>query len=153
MKKITVSILIFITAFSIACLLVMYLRKESNPVLFCVNPDGNIRPRTYCLLNPFRDKQAEKVAEEILTKLRNGETETLLPYLSQLNEDNKNQILEDERKFQIKSWRIGRLEETGDEFSLKYWTLRQNYEWEEEVNFYFVRENGEWKLESFDAIY
>lgn len=153
MKKIAVSILIFLTAFSIASLCVLYLRRDSNPILLCVDPDVNLRPRTYCLLNPFRDKPAENVAEEILKRLRNGETETLLPYLSHLNEDNKNRILESEKNFQIKSWRIGRLEETEDEFSLKYWTLRQNYEWEEEVNFHFVRENGEWKLKSFSVIY
>ena len=153
MRKFATSVLIFLTAFAIACVCVLYLQRNSSSTIICIKPDNNIRPRTYCLMNPFRDKQAEKIAEGILKNLRNGETDSLLPYLSHLNEDNKNHILEREKEFQITNWRIGRRIDTEDEISLMYWTSRKNYEWEEEINFDFVRENGEWKLKSFSAIY
>ncbi|MDQ3322326.1 MAG: hypothetical protein M3525_07840 [Acidobacteriota bacterium] len=153
MKKIVTLGLIFLIAFSLACICVLYLHRNSNPVITCIKPDDNIRPRNYCLMNPFRDKQAENIAEDILKSLRNGEIDSILPYLAHLNEDNKNHILKREKEFQVTNWRIGRRIETADEFSLMYWTSRKNYEWEEEVGFDFACENDEWKLKYFSAIY
>ena len=153
MKKIIFSALVFLAAFTTACGYVLYLRRVSHPVVFCFNSDKTIRPRSYCMMNPFRDKQAENISEDILKKLQNGETGVLLPYLSGRSDNSQNHILEREKEFQIKSWRVGRRDETAAELTILYWVSRENYDWVEEVNFHFVRENGEWKLRAFSAIY
>ena len=154
MKKFLIASLISFALLSAVSLCVLYVQRNSRPTIFCASLDGSIRPRNRCIMNPFRDKEVEKIAEGILEKLRSGQTDSLIPYLTDLNEDNKNHILEREKEYQVEDWRIGRRTETTDELSLMYWTSRKNYNGqEEETRFIFVRDNNEWKLKYFGAIY
>lgn len=159
-KRFLLAIFVFVFIFFFAVLITLYLQKESRPVIFCGGLDDSIRPRNYCLMNPFRDKQPEIMAEEVLQELKNGNYQVITPYLSDLNEDRKNHFLENEKKFQIKNWRIGNRENTKENVSIMFWVSRQNYfnevsnfDYIEEVHFYFVREGNAWKLKDFSAIY
>ncbi|HEY0429063.1 MAG TPA: hypothetical protein VGC76_14880 [Pyrinomonadaceae bacterium] len=149
MKKFAAPILVFAAMFLLACGCVLYVRRDSRPFIFCFFDDG-VRAPNRCLMNPFRDRKLENIAENILEKLRNGETDSIVPYLT---EDNRNRILQRENEFQITNWHIGEINRTEDKLSLKYWTSRRNYKGEEEVNFIFTRENDEWKLKYFSAVY
>lgn len=104
-------------------------------------------------MNPFRDRSIEQKAEEILIQLRNGKTEVLVPFFKDLEKDNLNHLLENETKYRIKSWRIGGWSGEGDQFSIKYWVIRNDYESEEEVNFFLVRNADGWKVTEYSAIY
>lgn len=148
MKKAVISVLIFFTAVSF----LLYLQRNSRPALLCTTLDDSIRPRNYCLMNPFRNKQPEKTAEEILRELKNDNTEAIIPYLS---DDQKNHFPENESKYKVENWRIGEREDAEDKISLLYWVSRRDYmpEHLEEVSFFFVRDGNQWKLENFSAIY
>lgn len=158
--KFLISIAAFLLIFFSVVLLTLFIERNSRPVIFCSSLDDSIRPRNYCVMNPFRDKQPEKLAEEVLLQLKDGNTEVLIPYLMNTTEDQKNHFLESERKLQIKNWRIGSREDSEDNISIMYWVSRQNYHHDfsgndhlEEVHFYFIREGNSWKLKDFGAIY
>lgn len=132
----------------------LYIFRDSRPVIGCFALDDGIRPRTGCLLNPFRDTSAERKAEAVLQRLREGNIEALLPFLEDLSEDGRNHILDNESSYRIASWRIGSRYELGDNFSIRYWVTRENYAGiEEEVWFQLVRDSGDWKLVDYSAIY
>ncbi|HEX8250935.1 MAG TPA: hypothetical protein VF599_22365 [Pyrinomonadaceae bacterium] len=78
-------------------------------------------------MNPFRNKQPEKMAEEVLRELKNGNTEAIIPYLNDTSDDRKNQFLENETRYKIENWRIGGREDSADKISLSYWVSRRDY--------------------------
>lgn len=158
--KFLISITAFIFIFFSVVLLTLFIERNSRPVIFCSSLDDSIRPRNYCVMNPFRNKQPEKMAEEVLLQLKNGNTEAIIPYLNDVTEDRKNHVLESEKELQIKTWRIGDREDSEDKISIMYWVSRQNYSYDvygndhlEAVSFYFNREENEWKIKQFNAGY
>lgn len=152
MKRFAVSSLIFFIALFVAVPVVLYLQRNSRPTIICGSLDDSIRPRNYCLMNPYRDKQPEKFAEAILQELKNGNTEIIIPYLK---EDSKNRILESEKKFRVENWRIGNREDSEDKVFVSYWVSRRDYYdgHLEDVSFLFEREGIEWKLIQINAGY
>jgi hypothetical protein len=152
MKRFFISISLFIFVFFAATLLTLYIQRNTRPAVFCTSLDDSIRPRDHCLMNPFRDKQPEVLAEKVLQELKTGNRGAILPYL---NEENKNRILENEKKHQVENWRIGSREDSENQISLMYWVSRKNYYdgLTESVFFFFEREGNEWKLKQFNAGY
>lgn len=132
---------------------VAWLYINSGRPIVCFKLDESIRPRTRCILNPFRESDIEREPEAILNQLRNGETGVLYPLLSNRNEDSRNHIIEAEKKYQVKSWRIGDWQNDGNEASVLYWVTRDNYEWEEEVRFFLKNDTRGWKVNVYTAIY
>src|SRR5688500_15468139 len=100
MKRFFISISLFVFVFFAATLLTLYLQRNSRAALFCASLDDSIRPRDHCLMNPFRDKQPEVLAENILRELKNGNRDAILPFL---NEVSKNRIWESEKKYQVET--------------------------------------------------
>ena len=125
---------------------------RSRPVLLRIPPDANIRPRYYCLLNPFRNRAPENVAEAYLNKLREGRVEVISPYVG-----GQKYILEREKEWPVQSWRVGDRKDAANKSELMYWVKRGNgYSkdgYEEAVYFTVVRSGGGWEIESFAAIY
>lgn len=125
---------------------------RSQPVLVRFSPYGTIRPRYYCLLNPFRNRAPENVAETYLNNLRKGRVDVISSYIGK----NKH-IPQREKKWPIESWRVGNREDATDKSELMYWVMRGNgYSkdgYEEEVRFTVVRSGRSWEVESYGAIY
>jgi hypothetical protein len=155
MKKFAVSGLIFLIALFIAISVLLYLQRNSRSTIFCSSLDDSIRPRNYCLMNPFRGKKPEILAETILQELKNGNPNVIVPYLNDLTEDRRNHFLENEEKYQVESWRIADREDSENKISLMYWVSRRNYfdGHLENISFFFELEDNEWKLKQFDATY
>lgn len=151
MKKVVISGLICFIAISV----LLYWQRNSRPALLCASLDDSIRPRRHCLMNPFRNTEPEKSAEEVLGELRNGNAEVIIPYLNGMTDDQKNHFLENESRYKIENWRIGAREDSADEISLMYWVSRRDYDEGhlEDVSFFFVRDGNQWRLKNFNAIY
>jgi hypothetical protein len=132
----------------ISLLLGLYLIR-SRSVLLRIPSDDTIRPRYYCVVNPFRDKAPEYVAQQYLNQLKAGEIESISSYIGE-----RQDILEKERKWPIQSWRIGdRIDQT-DKTAIQYWVTRGNgYNSEEEVTFDLLQSSGKWELKTYRAIY
>ena len=153
MKRIAIIVCI-LGLLVVGVLALVLFQKRSSPTLVCVPIDDGIRPRTYCVLNPFRDRVPEAIAEQLLEELKKGNTDTLAPYLTDRNDDHRERYLTNETKYRITGWRIGDSEMKGDELSIQYWVSRTDYPVsEEEVRFFFLRTAGEWNLRSYTAIY
>ncbi len=152
MRRFFILLSLFIFIFFAATLLTLYTQRSLRPALLCTSLDDSIRPRNYCLMNPFRDKQPEVLAEKILQELKNGNTNAILPYLREIN---KNRILEGEKKYQVENWRIGDREDSENQISLFYWVSRKDYldGHLENISFFFEREDNQWKLKQFEAGY
>lgn len=125
---------------------------KANPVVLRVAPDRTMRPRYYCLLNPFRDQGPEVVAIDYLEKLKAGHVQSISCCIRE-----QQHLLEAETKWPIQSWRVGDRTDSAGRSELTYWVKRGNgYSangYEEIVHFTIVRSVSGWKLQSFSAVY
>jgi hypothetical protein len=131
--------------------------NRSRPIIFSFSPDpAMLRPRNYCLLNPFRDKSPEIIAEKHLEALRRGDVESIRPFLNHDQED-VHRILDNEKKWPIRSWRIGERRDRTGETELMFWVTRGGgYSKdgdEEEVRLRIKQSGSSWSLNSYNAIY
>jgi len=157
MKKaliyLSVSIVILL-GFSVAFLY----STRSRAIIYSFSPDpAMIRPRNYCLLNPFRNKSPEIVAEKYLKGLRAGDVESIQPFLLNHAREEVDHILDNEKKWSIQSWRIGQRHDRPGETELMYWVLRgggySKDGYEEEVRFWIKQSGSGWSLNTYSAIY
>src|SRR5262249_46800881 len=140
---------------SIAILLVFSVAwlysNRSRPVIFSFSPDpAMVRPRNYCLLNPFRDRSPERIAEKRLEAMRRGDVESIRPFLHYDQEDQEyvHHILDNEKKWPIQSWRIGERLDRPGETELMFWVRRgggysKDYG-EEEVRLWIKQSGSGW---------
>ncbi|HLM60718.1 MAG TPA: hypothetical protein VK308_07940 [Pyrinomonadaceae bacterium] len=153
MKKYVVLGLIVFVAISLAGFFVLIAERNWRPKVFCVAFGKSISSLKHCVMNPFRDKEPENIAENILKELRNGKTTSVTPYLFERNGDNNNHILEKEKVFQAEGWRIGERIDTVNTSNLMYWIAHKDYPGEMEVHFDFILDSNQWKLIQFGAVY
>lgn len=115
--------------------------------VFRWEPDA-VRPRTYPVLNPWRDRGPEAVAEQALGRL----AASLGRDLPVATEEH---IRSQEHRYPVSSWRLGRRLEGGSECTLQYWVRRGGgyADVEEEVFFTLRLEDQHWKVSDFAAIY
>ena len=126
---------------------------EVRPVLISVSPDPTmLRPRNYCVMNPFRDRAPERAADRFLAQLRDGRREVL----NVVDDPSaRAHFIDREMQYPIKDWRIGRRENDEKEVFLMYWAKRGNgYAepgYEEEV--YITVERDSARVIGFSAVY
>ena len=130
--------------------------NHSRPVIFSLSPDpAMLRPRNYCFLNPFRDKSPEIIAEKQLEAMRRGDVESIRPFLHA--QEDVHRILDSEKKWPIRSWRIGERRDRPGETELMFWVIRgRGYSkdgYEEEVRLWIKQSGSGWSLNSYNAIY
>ena len=146
--------LLFAIAFCLlASLATLFGIRESKPVLILINPDIDaVRPRSLCILNPFRDRLPEHTAEACLASMANGNLDCLRPLL---HPDQAELFTSRESKWPIQSWRVGNRWDNPDSVGLMYWVRRGGGYGpvEEEVYFTLEMRLGNAKLTSFVAMY
>jgi hypothetical protein len=141
------------SALGLSCAALAFTAR-SRPVLVSISPDPSmVRPRNYCLMNPFRDRSPERAAERYLPALRDGH----LDLVADLVAPNRlADVRANERAWPIRHWRIANRHDTKWGSRISYWVDRGNgYQSgvEEEV-FFDVRGFGERAhVVAFDALY
>ena len=112
-----------------------------------------VRPRNYCIMNPFRDRTPERAAEQFLRKLRASD----VTGLAEIAASSRAGIVESETKWPIERWRVGRRKDDGHRTELMYWVKRGNgYSrdgYEEEVHITVDRSRGHACVMQFNAVY
>lgn len=131
---------------------VMALSAPRWPVLLSVSSDPTmLRPRNYCLMNPFRDRGPERAAERYLAEMRDGHVVVIEPFL---DGENRERVMSNEAKWPIRSWRVGRRKHTRQGCDLMYWVRRGNgYDAEEEVYFAVQGLGDRARVVRYGAIY
>lgn len=132
---------------------VLLAAARSRPVLFKINPNiGAVMPRRYCVLNPFRDREPERVSERYLAALREGKADVITPFVAPHKLDH---VLSRARDFRVLSWRISYRPSDGATEYLAYWARRDRYpvDDEEEVMLKLEKQSGHWVLRGYQAIY
>lgn len=132
-------------------LLLVLLR--SHPVLLKIpTTDDSTNPRYYCIVNPFRDKGPETIAEAHLNRLSDGQIETVSCCVGE-----RKYVLEKEKQFPIRSWRLGNRSDDQNGSQLVYWVKRGNgypaNGYVSEVHFTVIRVGASWQVLSFSAVY
>src|SRR5215510_9701030 len=155
MKKALVCLSLSIAIPSVFAVAFLY-STRSRAVVYKFSPDPDmVRPRTYCLMNPFRDKSPEIVAETYLKGMRAGNFESIRPLFHSLEEADR--ILDNEKKWPIRSWRIGERRDRPGATELMYWVTRgggySKDDIEEEVRFWIKHPGSGWSVNSYSAIY
>src|SRR5262245_51130362 len=155
MKKALVCLSLSIAILAVFSVAFLY-STRSRAVIYSFSPDPDaVRPRTYCLMNPFRDKSPEIIAEKYLRGLRAGDVESFRPFFHAREEADR--ILDNEKKWPIRSWRIGARHDRPGETELMYWVTRgggySKDGIEEEVRFWIKHSGSGWSVNSYSAIY
>jgi len=149
MKKLILCLIVFIASLSIGVTIYLYL-KRMEPVVFRYGLDDSIRPKNHCLMNPFRDTAPEDIAVSYLVKMRDGNVAIIEPFIDKEHK----YILEREKEYPIKSWRIGERKDKDGETVIMFWVKRGgSYPTEESVWFWLNRSNGTWTVKTYNAIY
>jgi hypothetical protein len=135
---------------SILVLSVFLYTRRKEPCLITVNFNpAAIRPRTYAIMNPFRDRSPEKAADQYLRLIKSGGIKSFEKLLGA----NRENIMEGETRYPIASWHIGGRTDTDGYCRLRYWVRRANgYSGEEEV-YMDLFWKGKWILQCYNAIY
>ena len=136
----------------LALAIAMWTIRHNRPVLAKLGLQDTLRPRSHCVMNPFRERGPERVCESYLAALRNGRVETIRPFAPG---DRVDHIISRERQYRIVSWRIGDRMDSPNASSLMYWVRRSGGygPYEEEVMFFLKRDRDGWTLSDFTAIY
>jgi hypothetical protein len=134
----------------------MALSAGRRPVLLDITPDpAMVRPRNFCVMNPFRDRSPERAADTFIRRLREGDVSVLSATVK--DPSTREHLMENETKWPITSWRIGRREDLEGRVDLMYWVTRGNsYSrdgHEEEVYLVIDRSADQLRVTEFSAIY
>ncbi len=150
MRYLRMTSMIFVAFIVVSVFLLIVLR--SRPVLLRIAPDDSTSPRYYCVVNPFRDKGPEVVATTYLNRLSLGQADAVSCCVGQ-----SKYILEKEKQFPIRYWRLGNRSDSTEASQLVYWVQRSNgYPddgYEAEVHFSISKVGSSWQLASFSAVY
>jgi hypothetical protein len=73
-------------------------------------------------MNPFRDRSPEIAAERFMTELGNGN----FALLNIVDADERQRLIQNEKKWPLRNWRIGRRIDSTHETELMYWVRRGN---------------------------
>jgi len=155
MKKTLIRLSLSIAILSAFSVAILY-STRSRAVIYSFSPDpAMVRPRNYCLLNPFRDKSPEIIAEKHLEALRRGDVESIRPFIH--DQKNVYGILDSEKKWPIQSWWIGKRQDRPGETELMYWVTRgggySKDGIEESVHLWIKQSGSDWRLNIYGAIY
>jgi hypothetical protein len=113
-----VAIAAMVAAIVAFCLVLAAFLSRSRPVF--VSLGNNVRDHHGIqLLNPFRQRTAEKAADAFLTRFTNGECWTVLSELGE-EPDRKAAICEGELRLPLRSWRLEARGEDGAKIVLRY---------------------------------
>jgi hypothetical protein len=134
-----------------------FVRASGTAGLIVVPDPTLVRPRGYCVLNPFRSRGPEQAAEGVLAQLQGSGPEILKPLLTGCPGDPCRHVLEAERRYPIEAWRIGDRRDEADGVWLMYWVRRgggyAEPGYEEEVRFSVRQVGSGWAVEQFGAVY
>ena len=145
-------VLLVMVVTAVAVFLAWAAAVPERSVLLDINPDpGMVRPRNYCVMNPFRDRAPERIAERFLSSLRKGD----LSVLAIVDDpDRRLHCTQRETEYPVQQWRVGTRNDKPDGTELMYWVERGGgYGGEEEVHFAIVGKGDEAKVIAFSAVY
>ena len=137
----------------IVAVVVLLVLLRSHPVLLKIpTNDDSTNPRYYCIVNPLRDKGPEAIAETQLNRLSAGEVDAVSCCVGE-----RTYVLEKEKQFPIRSWRLGDRRDGENGSQLVYWVKRGNgypaSGYVSEVHFTVIRVGASWQVRSFSAVY
>jgi hypothetical protein len=99
----------------------------SHPVLFESSLFADsISDPPLTIMNPFRDKEPEKVANAFLMRLRSEEPASLLRRIIEQDAEFEH-ICQREREYRLKTWPDFTRKDSAEGVHLIYWPHRENY--------------------------
>ena len=127
---------------------------NAKPILLKWNYD----PTSACsqplvILNPLRNREVEKIADEFLEKIKEGNYEVIDKVVPDL--DTREFFKENESKIKIKSWIAGDRIEERDKISFGY-QIEREYDkgcYSEQSGIIVEKQNGVWKVTGYSPIY
>ncbi len=130
----------------------LYAARSPHVALKITLDPTAVRPRSHCLLNPFRDRTPERLAEGYLRKMRRDGPAVVRSFVPSSAVD---AYMEREAQHPIQSWRVGDREDSDGAARLVYWVRRGGgYPVdEEEVTFWLRGSGGSWVVWRYTAIY
>jgi hypothetical protein len=126
---------------------------RSSPVLVRLDlePDLLTTQCVFSVLNPFRDREPERIAQEHLRALRQGDTSIIGSFL---NPEAAAHIMKAEARVPVVAWRLVDRHDTASTSRLAYSITRGGgYSYPAEAFFFFTRANNRWVLERYCPIY
>jgi hypothetical protein len=109
---------------------VMFAVREQRPILAKIGDYSELRPRTWTIANPFRDREPEAIAENHIREISRGASPA---FHRAADRDAREHLISAERKYPILSWRLRDRSRSGELHEVGYWVTREGLDGEEEV--------------------
>lgn len=130
---------------------------RGRAVSFAMPLSDCLHPRTYCLLNPFRDRSPEKLAEQYLDQMKDGSAEAVLSKMKFDSEMARMTIWKIENEQPPRKWLLQSRKDQSQTSTLIYAVSRGADELQDcgnaDVTFRFEKRPDGWVLISYSAIY
>jgi hypothetical protein len=124
-----------------------------KPVLFSFTDQGELRRPAFSLLNPFRNREPEKAAEDVLRDLGRGDVATALERV-QSTERVSPDVYAKELEYPVRKWKLADRRDSAHEVMLLYRASRgssERFDWDIRMS---VQKRGErWVVTEFMTDY
>ncbi|HEX2833530.1 MAG TPA: hypothetical protein VHW00_10970 [Thermoanaerobaculia bacterium] len=124
-----------------------------RPVLFSFTDPGELRRPSFSLLNPLRNREPEKAAEDVLADLRRGDLATALSRV-QAPGGVSPVLHAKEQEYPLRKWKLAHRIDDANQVTLLYRASRaesERFDWE--VTMRVQKRSGRWTVTDFDAAY
>jgi len=130
---------------------------RGKAVSFAMPLSDCLHPKTYCLMNPFRDRSPERLAEQYLDQMKTGTLETVLSKIKFDSEKERITIWKFEKEHPPRKWQIQTRRDQSQTSTLRYAVSRSVDDLQNcgnaDVTFRFEKRSDGWVLVSYSAIY
>jgi hypothetical protein len=124
-----------------------------KPVLFSFTDAGELRRPSFSLLNPFRNREPEEAADDLLRDLGRGDVMAALGRV-QSAERVSPEIYAKEQKYSLRKWKLADRDDGADEVMLLYRASREpseRFDWDVRMR---VQKRGDrWAVTEFITAY
>jgi hypothetical protein len=150
MRKTTKISVLTVVIGAVAVGIVLVGRK---PVLFSFTDPGELRRPSFSLLNPFRNREPEKAAEDVLRDLGRGDVTSALERV-QSEERVSPDLYAKEQEYPLRKWKLANREDNAHEVTLLYRASRgssERFDWD--VRMRVQRRGDQWAVTEFMTAY
>lgn len=130
----------------VAIVPLIWLMNQSPVLIRIPNPNSVRGNPLFLVLNPFRDKEPETVAESFFEKLKDGKC---LEATAGFADEKTDRICQKQIEYPLTRWNLIAIGKTNNTFELTYNHISQNHLWGEDMTIWIEKRGQGYQVTSF----
>jgi hypothetical protein len=145
-------VIAFIFALILGIIAYLYFTR-SSPVVYSHKLGGDpVNEPNFSILNPFRDRAPEQVADKFLTLLSNGQCEQAVSVLSYTPEKRQD-VCQRETQYSLSSWRLVNRKEEARQIKMFYWCWHKKSDTHGQLWVTLEKQGEQWQITGYERWY